>query len=285
MEVAIGLPNAVKGTEGSAIVEWARRAESAGFSSLGTIDRIVYPNYESLIALAAAAAVTERIGLITSVLIAPLRSAALLAKQAVSVDNISGGRLTMGLAVGGREDDYAQTGATFERRGKIFDRQLEEIEKLWAGEDRGTGNPVVPAPVRAGGPSIVTGGQAERSFARAARYGSGWVQGGGGPDAFAESLPALEKAWSDAGRDGQPRKLALAYFSLGPNAEQDAQDSLADYYAFLGPFAEQIAAGAVKTAADVKALVSAYEGHGCDELILFPSSGDPAQVDLLHDAL
>src|SRR3954447_26165195 len=106
MEIGIGLPNAVAGTDGRALVEWARRAEDAGFSSLGTIDRIAYPNYESLIALAAAAAVTERIGLVTSILLAPLRSAALLAKQAASIDNISGGRLTLGLAVGGRADDY-----------------------------------------------------------------------------------------------------------------------------------------------------------------------------------
>src|SRR3954454_681113 len=176
MRVGIGLPNAVRGVDRRGIVEWARRADAAGFSSLGTIDRIVYPNYESLIALAAAAAVTERIGLVTSILLAPLRSAALLAKQAASIDNISGGRLTLGLAVGGRADDYAQTGAAFERGGKIFDAQLEEMEKLFAGEERGDGNPVVPDGLREGGPGLVLGGESYKAFARAARYGSGWIQ-------------------------------------------------------------------------------------------------------------
>src|ERR687885_211311 len=123
MDIGIGLPNAVRGVDRRGIVDWARRAEEAGFSSLGTIDRIAYPNYESLISLAAAAAVTERIRLVTSILLAPLRSAALLAKQAASVDNISGGRLDLGLAVGGRADDYAETGTTFDQRGAIFDRQ------------------------------------------------------------------------------------------------------------------------------------------------------------------
>src|SRR3982751_156332 len=108
MEIGIGLPNAVRDVDRRGIVDWARRAEAAGFSSLGTIDRIVYPNYESLIALAAAAAVTERIRLLTSVLLAPLRPTPLLAKQAMSVDNISGGRLELALADGGREDDYAE---------------------------------------------------------------------------------------------------------------------------------------------------------------------------------
>lgn len=79
--------------------------------SLGTIDRIAYPNYESLVSLAAAAAVTERIGLVTDILIAPLRTnSTLFAKQAATIDNLSGGRLTLGLAVGGRPDDYEVSG-------------------------------------------------------------------------------------------------------------------------------------------------------------------------------
>src|SRR5258708_18441848 len=111
MDVAIGLANAVPGRTGGELIEWARRADARGFSSLGTIDRIVYDNYEVLTALAAAAAVTERIGLCTSVLLGPLRENAVeLAKQALSVHALSGGRLTLRIGLGGRDDDYQGNG-------------------------------------------------------------------------------------------------------------------------------------------------------------------------------
>ena len=111
MEIGIGLPNTVPGTEGQTLVEWAKQSEEAGFSTLGTIGRLVYPNYEELIALSAAAAVTSRIRLTTGVLLAPLyANHELFAKQAASLDRLSGGRLVLGLGLGGRDDDFTASG-------------------------------------------------------------------------------------------------------------------------------------------------------------------------------
>src|SRR5213594_4155106 len=120
MDIGIGLPNPVPGTAGQRLIDWARRSEEAGFSSLATIDRIAYPSYESLIALAAAAGATQRIGLLTNVLLGPTRNPVLLAKEAASVDQLSGGRFTLGLGVGTRKDDYEASGQRFEDRGKRF---------------------------------------------------------------------------------------------------------------------------------------------------------------------
>src|SRR5918999_4014525 len=117
MDTSIGLPATIPGTSGSLVLDWARRADSGPFSSLGIIDRLVYPNYEPLITLAAAAAVTDRVRLMSTVLIAPLRGAGVLAKQAATIDAFSGGRLTLGLGVGAREDDFRAASATFEDRG------------------------------------------------------------------------------------------------------------------------------------------------------------------------
>jgi len=282
MEIGIGLPNAARGVARDGIVEWARRAEAAGFSSLGTIDRIAYPNYESLIALAAAAAVTERIRLVTDIMIAPLRaSTALLAKQSATIDHLSGGRLVLGLAPGGREDDFALSGVDFHRRGRLFDEQLEALPRLWAGEG-GLG----PTPASPGGrPGLLIGGANEKAYARAARHADGWTAGGAGPEAFGQAREAVRAAWKDAGRDGEPRLVSLLYFALGDDPEGAARASLGDYYAFLGEYAERVVEGALKDPDALRSTLAAYEAAGADEVICFPASADPAQVDLLAAAV
>jgi alkanesulfonate monooxygenase SsuD/methylene tetrahydromethanopterin reductase-like flavin-dependent oxidoreductase (luciferase family) len=280
MDIGIGLPNAVRGVDRAGIVDWAQRAERAGFSSLGTIDRIAYPNYESLISLAAAAAVTERIRLVTDILIAPLRSnTALLAKQAATIDQLSGGRLVLGLAPGGREDDYAASGVDFHSRGRIFDEQLAELNRFWEG-DGGVG----PAPANGKRPTLLIGGQADVALRRAAEHADGWTLGGGTPDAFRESLGKLREAWQAAGRDGEPRTMVLFYFSLGPDAENAARESLGDYYSFLGDYADQIVQSTATDEQTIKGYLSAFEEAGADEAICFPASPDPDQVELLARA-
>lgn len=123
MKIGIALPTTIPGVKGSEVTEWARRADATGFSTLGTIDRIVYPNYEPFIGLAAAAAVTERINLTTAIAILPYRqNAALVAKQAATIHPLSGGRLVLGAAVGGRPDDFEAGGVPFEGRGRRFGR-------------------------------------------------------------------------------------------------------------------------------------------------------------------
>ena len=280
MRVGIGLPNAVRGVNRAGIVEWAQRAERAGFASLGTLDRLVYANYESLIALAAAAAVTERIELVTDILIAPLRSnTALLAKQAATIDSLSGGRLTLGLAPGGRRDDFEASGVDFSRRGRVFDQQLDEMTAVWRGEG-GIG----PAPRRDGRPGLLIGGRTDAAHQRAATYADGWTIGGGSPDMVAQAQDKLTEAWNAAGRVGRARTMALFYFALGQDAEEMASDSLGHYYAFLGDYAQQVVASAAKDTDTVKQYLAGFEAAGTDDVICFPTSADVSQVDLLAEA-
>lgn len=286
MDIGIGLPNAIPGTTGTALVDWARNAEGAGFSTLGTIGRLVYPNYEELVALSAAAAVTTRIRLTTSVLIAPLyTNTALLAKQAATLDRLSGGRLVLGVALGGRDDDYTASGLSTEGRGRRLEEQLTGMKRIWAGEQLGHAGGIGPEPARRGGPELLLGGATEASFRRAARLGDGWIIGGTTPDNFAQAATSVDKAWQDAGRPGKPRKVALAYFALGPAARAQADTYLLDYYDWLGDIATQITAGAAVSADMAQAYAAAFTTAGCDELIFMPTASHPDQIGLLADAV
>ena len=284
MEIGIGLPAAVPDVDGKSLVDFARRAEAKGFSSLGTLDRLVYPNYEPLIALAAAAAVTERIRLTPAVLITPYRSnAALLAKQVATIHHLSGGRFVLGVGLGGREDDYTASGLSLKGRGKVLDRQLAEMHEIWDGAPRGFAGPIGP-PVN-GGPPILVGGGADAAYERAAKYADGWIMGGGPPEHFAAAVDKLTAAWERTGRDDTPRKAAITYFSLGPNATAQVEAATKHYYAWLGEYADMIAAHVATTPEELQERVQGFEQAGCDELIVFPASKDTEQVDLLAEAV
>lgn len=284
MDVAIGLPATVPGVQGDQVLEWSRRAEEAGFSSLGAIDRIVYPNYAPLVALAAAAAVTERIRLTSAILIVPYRaSAAIVAKQAATLHHLSNGRLVLGVGLGARDDDYEVAGVPATDKGRRLERMLDEMQRLWSGEEVGFAGGVGPAVD--GGPPVWVGGSVDASYRRAAKYGIGWIMGGGTPDMLREGREKTEAAWQEAGREGRPRIGALAYYSLGPNAEENAQSYLKDYYGAMGgEVAEMIAGSAATDEGTVQAYLEGFEQAGCDELFLFPCSTGPEQVDLLAEA-
>jgi alkanesulfonate monooxygenase SsuD/methylene tetrahydromethanopterin reductase-like flavin-dependent oxidoreductase (luciferase family) len=284
MRIGIGLPNPVPGTDGDTLVEWARRAEEAGFSSLATIDRIVYPSYDSLISLAAAAAVTERIGLVTNILIAPLRDEVLLAKEAASVDRVSSGRLTLGVAVGGRRDDFEAISDGFETRGRRFEQQLEVMARVWRGEHLSdTGQPSVPLPGRE--VPILIGGSTAKAVERTVKYGMGYTAGGAGPDLIAPIVEGVRKSWGEAGRKGEPRVVALSYFALGPGAEVGSARYLKDYYGFLGEVADRIAEAAPTTPEALKGLAARFKDIGVDELILDPTISELDQIERLAEVL
>lgn len=285
MEIGIGLPSTVPGVEGHQVIEWARRAESAGFSTLGTIDRIVYPNYEPLVTLGAAAAVTERIRLTTAIAILPYRvNAGLVAKQAATIHHLSGGRLVFGTAIGARGDDYEGTGVSAERLGERFEAMLREIKEVWAGAKRGFAGAIGP-PVDANPPSLIIGGSVDAAFRRAAELGDGWMAGGAPPELYAAAREKLESAFREAGRQDAPRAMALNYFALGDDPEGDTRRSVWDYYSFAGDYADVAAAGTAKGEDEVRERVRAFEQAGCDELVLFPASSNPKQVDLLASAV
>ncbi|HUS13874.1 MAG TPA: LLM class flavin-dependent oxidoreductase [Chloroflexia bacterium] len=275
MRVGVGLPTTVPGADGALVIEWARRADAGPFGSLGVLDRLVYDSYEPLTALAAAAAVTQRVRLATTIVISPLHNTAQLARVAASVDALSGGRLALGLAVGARADDYEAAGVDYHSRGRRFAEQLESLRDLWEGGTLG------PRAARGRGPDLLIGGLSDAGFARVARYADGYVHGGGPPKAFSRAADKVRAAWSDGGRPGQPQLWAQGYFAFGDEAAEAGARYLRDYYAFTGAFAEKIAAGLLTTPQSVAGFVRGYAEAGCDHLVLFPTVADMDQLDQL----
>lgn len=281
MKVGVNLPSDLAGFSTALLLAWARRADAGPFSTIGVTDRLLWDTWDPFATLAAAAAITRRVGLMTTIAIAPLRQGALLAKSAATLDALSGGRFILGLGIGPREDDYRAAGLDWGSRGRRFADILAELRSFW--ED---GSGVGPQPARAGGPEIVVGGLSDAAFARMARYADGYIHGGGPPKAFARAADRARAAWRDAGRAGRPCLRGQGYFALGgPDAAEAGAQRLKRYYAFLGPFAEKIAEGLITTPQALVQYVRGYEEAGCDELLFLPAVGDLGELDRLGDAL
>jgi alkanesulfonate monooxygenase SsuD/methylene tetrahydromethanopterin reductase-like flavin-dependent oxidoreductase (luciferase family) len=283
VDIGIGLPNTLP-VDGTVVVDWARRAEERGFAALGTIDRIVYPTFDSLTVLAAAAGATSRIGLVTAILLAPVYQPMGLAKATGTLQAVSGGRLTLGVGVGGRPDDFAAMDRPLQRRGKLMDETLDLLERAWAGEHVAGGDfAVVPGPAAVGAVPVLIGGTSDAAVRRTVRYGAGWINGGGGPGMAAPMIAKIKAAWHEAGREGEPRISSLMYYGLSD--EQQSRRSLTSYYGFLGEWANAIADSAARTPQAAKDVVEAFAEAGVTELMFVPTVASLDEVDRLADAV
>lgn len=198
---------------------------------------------------------------------------------------LSGGRLTLGLGVGNRPDDFALTGQSFSDRGRRFDADLELLHQAWAGEPvAGSQLPVGPPTTRGRIPLLI-GGQPQLAAPRAVRWGAGFTIGGAPPELAAGAIQQFKAAWQQAGGDGAPRIVILSYFSLGEEHTEESLHNLRSYYGFLGEWAEAIAAGSVRAPAAVRERAAAFDELGVDELVFDPTVADLDQVDRLADAV
>ncbi len=274
MDVGVVLPNSALGVEGATLLEWAKRAESCGFASVGVIGRVAYSAYEELTTLAAVAAVTERVRLLTTVLIAPLREPVMLAKQAATLDRLSGGRLVLGLGVGMRDDDFTVTGTTFSDRGKRFDAMLETMHTVWSQAD-----PTGPKPVRGRVPIYFgTLTPAKNIMRRIARWGDGFL-GVGSPDMVRPIVDAV-----NAQRESPIRLCGASYFAI--EDPDEAERNIHSYYDDFFPFLGNAAIAAMpRDAGAVRRILDVYREAGYDEFNFSAASTNPDEVNALAEAV
>jgi alkanesulfonate monooxygenase SsuD/methylene tetrahydromethanopterin reductase-like flavin-dependent oxidoreductase (luciferase family) len=282
MRIGIGLPAAVPGADPRLLGEWAAEAERSGFASVGVIDRLVYDNLEPLTALAAAAARTSAIELLTTVLNVGWRgNAVLLAKQLASVDLLSGGRLTAGLGLGGWPDDFAASGASKEGLGALWESTLETWRQAWAGKLSGQGGPMTELPAER--PGLLFGGLVPAAYRRAATHGQGWVAPLFGTATLAQGANAVREAWQEVGRIGQPRIVTGRYFALGRDADATADEYIRHYYG--DAYFDFARPDTLTTPAQLHDHLADLRAVGATDVVLYPASADLDQVRLLADAL
>ncbi|WP_216894042.1 LLM class flavin-dependent oxidoreductase [Nocardia alni] len=280
MQIGTGIANQIRNIRPELIPEFARRAEEAGFSSLATVGRHAYPGVSDTVALAAAAAVTSRIGLFSGVLLAPTWPAQLLAKELAGIDGIAGGRLTAGFGVGVRPDDFVAEGFGEAGRGARFDRDLETYRAVWAGENVGGAmNPAVTPDARQ--IPLVFGGFAPAALRRMARWGVGYVAGSVPAAMAAPAFEAARAAWKDGGREGSPRMIGLVYYALGDG--EAGRRNVYDYYSVAGDYAKVATSALCDSPQAVREMTTSYGDLGIDELIFNPGTDDPDDIERLAD--
>jgi alkanesulfonate monooxygenase SsuD/methylene tetrahydromethanopterin reductase-like flavin-dependent oxidoreductase (luciferase family) len=280
VRIGIGLPQQVRDVRPATIPAWAAKSEQAGFATLATFGRIAYPGVMDTVALAAAAAATNTIGLMSTVLIATAWPPTLLAKELASIDGISDGRLRLGVGIGVREDDFVVEGAGPRGLGKRLDHDLQVYRDVWGGKAVGGGpNAAVPAGTRQ--IPLLFGGMSPPALARMAKWGSGYV-GPSVPAAMvATSFEHARTAWRKAGRDGEPHQVAIAYFALG---DVDlGRKSIADYYAATPEYVDVVVSTVVGTSEGVRTVKAQFEEIGADELIFSPVTDSVDEVARLAD--
>ncbi len=284
MEVGVGLPTNLRGTNKDLVLRWAAAAESAGFASLCMGERLTYSGYDWVLALTAAAAVTSRIRLLSNVIILPIHPPGVVAKQALSLDDFSGGRFSLGVGLGTPLDDYDVAPSPREGRGRRFEESLQTIRELFRGEPLVPGTRAIgPAPVRAGGPEILLGSNGPKALRRAGRFADGAVTWsfGADPEEVRRMRAVVDESWRENGRAGRPRFVCGCYYSAGPNAREDLAAYFHEYYPKVLPGQVEQLLGAVRTVTPeaIRDTVRQMEDVGCDEFIFVPVKPDIVHLE------
>ena len=288
MEIGVGLPTNLRGTNKDLVLRWAATAEAAGFASLCMGERLTYSGYDWVLALTAAASVTTRIRLLSNVIILPIHPPGVVAKQALSLDDYSGGRFTLGVGLGTPLDDYDVAPSPRAGRGKRFEESLRTIRELFKGESlipetRAIG----PAPVRRGGPEILLGSNGLKALRRTGAFADGAVTWsfGADPEEARRMLAVVNDSWRENGRAGKPRFVCGCYYSAGPRAREDLTAYFHEYYPKVLPGQVEQLLAAVRTVTPdaIRDTVRRMQDVGCDEFIFVPVKPDMVHLEGLAE--
>jgi len=285
------MPVMEPGLDAGILRQWATLIDRGPFSSLCWGERIAFDNPECLTLLGALAAWTQRVPLITTVLVPQLHDPVLLAKSLATGDVISGGRLTVGVGVGGRHEDYLSVGADPKTQTiREMARRVAVMKTVWTGQKvTDSVLPVGPRPARPGGPRLLVGTVGPKTL----RSAAGWADGLAGITLDLDAAKQNElfdvgrSAWAAAGKPA-PHLATSFWFALGEPGAARAQ-----MHRHLRHYMNWIPAGIVDAMAphtgfagtedDLAEVLGSFAAIGADEIHLIPTSSDLEQLHRAAD--
>lgn len=268
--------------------QWSRLVDDGPFASLCFGERMAFDNPDTLVLLGAVAAWTSRVRLVTTVIVPQLHEPVPLAKALATADRLSGGRLTVGFGVGGREEDYRAAAAdpATQTMGEMAAR-VAVMKRVWAGEKVTEAmRPVGPPVLQPGGPELLVGTMGPKTI----RSASAWADGLAGVtldlsvDAVADLFSLARQAWAEADRPA-PRLTTSFWFALDDgdgSAREQVHRHLRHYMNWIpAEFVDAMAptTGFAGTEAELRDVLLRFQDIGADEVHLIPTGSDPGQVE------
>jgi alkanesulfonate monooxygenase SsuD/methylene tetrahydromethanopterin reductase-like flavin-dependent oxidoreductase (luciferase family) len=270
---------------------WFRAIDDGPFHALSCGERIHGPTYDMRVVLAAAAMATSRVEITPTLYVLPMHSATRVAKEIATMDILSGGRIgSVAVGYGGREKDYEAVGAKYHGRYGRMDRQVEEMRRVWRGEEIVEGGgPIGPTPNDPAGPRLLAGAMGPKSIERCAQWADGlyaW-SGNGEEEELKRTFDMAEASWQRAGRDKAPYRMGGFWYTLADDGQRKLYDYVYEYLAIAGPeIATMMAESVHRSSPDaVLAALDNAEAAGCEELFLVPATADLDEVDRLCELL
>jgi len=236
-DVKMGMMLAASDRE--SVLSRARAMEASGLDSIWVGDHIAFhiPVMEALSTLSFCAAATERIELATGVLLLPLRNPTLTAKMTGTIDMLSGGRLIVGVGVGGEfPPEFQAVDSPIAERGPRTNEAIEILRRHWAEGKAGYDGEhyqfepvkIEPKPVRAGGPPIIVGGRKAVSMKRAGRLGDGYISHMCDVETYRANMKAIGQHAKEAGRNDLPFQTAALLFTVLDDSYEAAHKRAAE---------------------------------------------------------
>ncbi|KAA1193904.1 LLM class flavin-dependent oxidoreductase [Pseudohalioglobus sediminis] len=291
MKIGICLPYMKAGLTREDYMDWFRAVDEGPFHSISCGERVHGPTYDMRVLLAAAAAATRRVEITPTLYVLPMHSATNVAKEVATLDILSGNRVkNIAVGYGGREQDYEAVGARFHGRYGRMDRQVEQMQKIWGGQEIIDGcGPIGPTPTWSQAPRLLAGAMGPKSIERCAQWADGlyaW-SGNGEQEELQRTFAMADAAWERAGRGASPYRLGGFWYTLAEDGQRKLYDYVYEYLAIAGPeIARMMAESVHRSGADelVKALDNA-EAAGCEEVFLVPATAELVEIQGLADIL